>query len=134
MTFKVELITYRGVYRTLEAEKINVPSKDGRRALLPNHMATIIPLELGVINITTDGKEKYYAVNGGMMSFENNVATVLTDSIIDVDEIDQERIENKVKRTESYLNETLDERDIIMLKMSLSKSLNKLEAKSKYGK
>ena len=46
MSILVNLITYRGTYRSLQADKINVPSADGRRAILPNHVSVIMPLIL----------------------------------------------------------------------------------------
>ena len=134
MSILVNLITYRGTYRSLQADKINVPSADGRRAILPNHVSVIIPLDIGVLNVTVNQQELYFAISNGMLLFENNTATILSDSNIDVDDIEQERIEKKVKKTQEYLDSISDERDIIMAKMSLAKALNKLEVKSKYGK
>ncbi|MGN1399176.1 MAG: ATP synthase F1 subunit epsilon [Erysipelotrichaceae bacterium] len=134
MSITVNLITYRGIYRSLEADKINVPSSDGRRGILPNHVSVIMPLEIGVLNVSVKQQEYYFAISRGMLLFENNTATILSDSIIDVEDIQQERIEKKLKKTQEYLDTISDERDIIMAKVSLAKTLNKLEAKSKYGK
>ena len=85
MSILVNLITYRGTYRSLQADKINVPSADGRRAILPNHVSVIMPLDIGVLNVTVNQQEMYFAISNGMLLFENNTATILSDSIIDVD-------------------------------------------------
>ena len=87
MSILVNLITYRGTYRSLQADKINVPSADGRRAILPNHVSVIMPLDIGVLNVTVNQQEMYFAISNGMLLFENNTATILSDSIIDVDEV-----------------------------------------------
>ena len=39
MKFKTDLITYEGIYRTIETEKLNLPTSEGRRTIL----ATLTP-------------------------------------------------------------------------------------------
>ena len=52
MVFEVEFVTFRGVYRNIKTEKLNVPTEDGRRGILSNHMPIVLPLSdipMGVI-------------------------------------------------------------------------------------
>ena len=94
MLFKVDLITYKGIYRTIETEKLNVPTSEGRRTILSNHMPIMMPLAMGVIETSKDGKLSHYAVNNGIMYFEDNQAAIIADSVLDVDEIDIQRAIN----------------------------------------
>ena len=94
MLFKVDLITYKGIYRTTETEKLNVPTSEGRRTILSNHMPIMMPLAMGVIETSKDGKFSHYAVNNGIMYFEDNQAAIIADSVLDVDEIDIQRAIN----------------------------------------
>ena len=94
MLFKVDLITYKGIYRTIETEKLNVPTSEGRRTVLSNHMPIMMPLAMGVIETSKDGKLSHYAVNNGIMYFEDNQAAIIADSVLDVDEIDIQRAIN----------------------------------------
>ena len=88
MLFKVDLITYRGVYRTVETEKLNIPTSEGRRTILSNHMPIMIPITVGVIETANKNELSHYAINSGVLYFENNVAEIVADSIVDVAEID----------------------------------------------
>ena len=54
MLFKLDLITYKGIYRTIETEKLNVPTSEGRRTILSNHMPIMMPLAMGVIETSKD--------------------------------------------------------------------------------
>ncbi|MBQ1533186.1 MAG: hypothetical protein IIZ64_00020, partial [Erysipelotrichaceae bacterium] len=72
MLFKVDLITYKGIYRTIETEKLNVPTSEGRRTILSNHMPIMMPLAMGVIETSKNGKLSHFAVNNGIMYFESN--------------------------------------------------------------
>ena len=88
MKFKTDLITYEGIYRTIETEKLNLPTSEGRRTILANHMPLMMPLQVGVIETMENGELKHYAINGGVLYFKDNIAEIVADSILDVAEID----------------------------------------------
>lgn len=134
MIFEVDFVTYRGLYRQIKTEKLNVPTKDGRRCILSNHMPIVMPLTIGVINTAMDKQEKYYTVTSGILMFENNKATILADSIMDVDDIEVETAKLKLEQAQIKLEKADNENDIVMAKLSIAKALNKLEAKNKYGR
>ena len=89
--FTVELVTYKGVYRTVTAQSINLPTPEGRRGILPNHMPIMLPLTIGVVSILEENGRKRYTCSEGVFYFENNKGTLLADSIEDVDAIDINR-------------------------------------------
>ncbi|MBQ1307132.1 MAG: ATP synthase F1 subunit epsilon [Erysipelotrichaceae bacterium] len=109
MLFKVDLITYKGIYRTIETEKLNVPTSEGRRTILSNHMPIMMPLAMGVIETSKNGKLSHFAVNNGIMYFESNQAAIIADSVLDVDDIDIPRAiadrDRALKGIESARNE-----------------------------
>ena len=107
MEFKTDLITYMGVYRTIETEKLNLPTSQGRRTILANHMAIMIPLDIGIIETEEQGVLKHYVTNGGVVYFKDNVAEVIADSIIDVEEINiEEELVEKAKQEEKLAKAT----------------------------
>ena len=69
MLFKVDLITYRGVYRTVETEKLNIPTSEGRRTILSNHMPIMIPITVGVIETANKNELSHYAINSGVLYY-----------------------------------------------------------------
>ena len=77
MKFRADFITYLGVYRSIETEKLNIPSSQGRRTILSNHMPIMIPMGIGTIETLEDGELKHYVVNNGVLYFENNVAEIV---------------------------------------------------------
>ncbi|MBQ6477932.1 MAG: F0F1 ATP synthase subunit epsilon [Erysipelotrichaceae bacterium] len=114
MLFKVDLITYKGVYRTIETEKLNVPTSEGRRTILSNHMPIVMPLSMGVIETCKDKILSHFAVNNGVMYFENNQAVIIADSVLDVEDIDIPRAiadrERALKGIRSARNEVENSR------------------------
>lgn len=101
MLFKVDFITYQGVYKSIQTDKLNVPTSDGRRTILSNHMPIMIPVQIGVIETNEDNKLAHYAISGGVLYFENNGAEIVADDVIDVNEINiDEAIAEKEKALE----------------------------------
>lgn len=134
MLFKVDLITYRGVYRTVETEKLNIPTSEGRRTILSNHMPIMIPITVGVIETANKNELSHYAINSGVLYFENNVAEIVADSIVDVAEIDVELARREKKKYEDRIAESRNENEINRAKQRMEIVENLLRAAEKYGK
>jgi len=134
MLFKVNLITYRGAYRTVETEKLNIPTSEGRRTILSNHMPIMIPITVGVIETANKNELSHYAINSGVLYFENNVAEIVADSIVDVAEIDVELARREKKKYEDRIAESRNENEINRAKQRMEIVENLLRAAEKYGK
>jgi len=134
MLFKVDLITYRGVYRTVETEKLNIPTSEGRRTILSNHMPIMIPITVGVIETANKNELSHYAINSGVLYFENNVAEIVADSIVDVAEIDVELARREKQKYEDRIAESRNENEINRAKQRMEIVENLLRAAEKYGK
>ena len=98
MKFKVDFTTYLGVYKTVETEKLNVPTSEGRRTILSNHMPIMLSLDLGVVETLEEGVINRYVVNGGVLYFENNVAEIVADNVLTLDDIDVERAAKSLEK------------------------------------
>ena len=132
MEFKVDFITYEGVYKTLMSEKLNVPTSEGRRTILSNHMPIIMPLQIGVVE-TREGKElKHYAVNNGVLYFKDNVAEIVADSVIDVNDIDIDQAKKEKRAAEENLRNTKREYEKFRDRNKLEVANNLISAAEKY--
>ncbi len=132
MEFKVDFITYEGVYKTLMSEKLNVPTSEGRRTILSNHMPIIMPLQIGVVE-TREGKElKHYAVNNGVLYFKDNVAEIVADSVIDVNDIDIDQARREKRAAEENLKNTKREYEKFRDRNKLEVANNLISAAEKY--
>ena len=78
---KTKIVTPEGVYKEFESAQLNVRSTDGERGILPNHMPLVLMLEISRLETKENGQKKQYAIAGGMLYFQNNIATILVDSI-----------------------------------------------------
>ena len=132
MKFKANFITYLGTYRSIETEKLNIPTSEGRRTILSNHMPIMIPMGIGVIETLEDGKLHHYIVNNGVLYFENNVAEIVADNIVDVNEIDIERSKNALVKYEETLKKAKRENERIRAKEKLDIAKVMIKAAEEY--
>ena len=132
MLFRVDFITYNGTYRSIETDKLSLPAIDGRRTLLSNHMPTMIPIDIGVIETSVDNKLSHWAVSDGMVLFEDNVATVLCDEIISVEEINIEEAQAAINKARKKLAGASRESDIMRARVALARATNLIDLKNKY--
>ena len=113
MKFKVDFTTYLGVYKTVETEKLNVPTSEGRRTILSNHMPIMLSLDLGVVETLEEGIINRYVVNGGVLYFENNVAEIVADNVFTLDDIDVERAAKSLEKARISLEKASRENERI---------------------
>ncbi|MBQ3995000.1 MAG: F0F1 ATP synthase subunit epsilon [Erysipelotrichaceae bacterium] len=132
MKFKTDLITYEGIYRTIETEKLNLPTSEGRRTILANHMSLMMPLQVGVIETLENEGLKHYAINGGVLYFKDNIAEIVADSILDVAEIDIDAALKEKAKEEEKLANARRENERIRALNRLEVADNLIRAKERY--
>lgn len=131
MLFDAELITYHGLHKTIQTDKLNIPTSDGRRTILSNHMPVIIPLEVGVIETNNNGKLDHYAVSEGMVYFENNHAKIVCDVIENIEDVDIDYYENKLNMAKEKLQTARTDEDIKKASIQFARAANVIEAAKK---
>ena len=105
--FTLELVTYKGVYRKINAQSCNLPTPDGRRGILPNRMPIMLPISIGVVSVLEeDNVRRRYTVSEGIFYIGNNRARA------------RERLEH-VDR----------DADIHRAEIALLKAINRIKAK-----
>ena len=122
----VRIITPLGLYREFDTPYLNFQTTDGDRGILPNHMPLVTSLRIGKMSSEENGVRNLYAVSGGLLYFNNNVAEILTDSIENRDEIDAERAKGAKQRAEDRLSGKHENVDMKRAELALARALNRL--------
>lgn len=131
MLFDTDLITYRGLYKTIQTDKLNVPAIDGRRTILSNHMPVMVALDDGVIETNNEGVLSHFAVSEGILYFENNKATIICDVIEDLKDVDVKYYEKRMNDAKDSLATSRNDDDIRRAKIKLARATNVIKAASK---
>ncbi len=87
-TFTVNLARPGKQQLTFEARSLRLPAHQGSLGIMANRQAMLTAMEPGIINIVdiTD-RQILFATTGGFCEMSNNVATLLCDSLISVDDL-----------------------------------------------
>ena len=128
----VNMITPTGSYKTIEATSVTLDTTDGQRGILSNHMPIVLMLKIGTIKCVVEDKVQKFTTSGGMMYFENNAMTILSNAIENYDTIDLERAQEAYNRAQQRLNAKNDGIDVQRAQLALSRALNRINAVNNY--
>ena len=133
--FQVVILTPYGKYLQSDAEFLSVTSSVGVLGILPNHAPLITTLEISALTIKDGRFTNRYAISGGVMHIKNDHSVhLLVDSIERSDEIDVKRANDSKARAEKRLSGKSDEEvDVARAKLSLLRSLNRLNVSNYKG-
>ena len=127
---KTKIVTPDGLYKEVECSIINCCSTDGWRGILPNHMPIVLMLTISRLELVIDGNKEQFAIAGGMLYFENNVATILVDAIESKDEIDIERANQAKQRAEDRIKNKEENIDLRRAEVALKRAINRINVSS----
>ena len=102
--FHLKIVTPEKIYEEKEIDRLTVLTSEGEVTILPNHVEYLANIEISVLTVANNQKEKHYAVGGGAIHFieSTNTAVLVLNSIIAVENIDVEKLEHRVKAYLQY--------------------------------
>lgn len=124
-----KIVTPLGTYKELDTTILNVKNQEGQMGILSNHVPLVTILEISKMTTIEDGKREEYAIGGGLLYFQDNLAMILVDTIENKNEIDAERALAAKLRAETNLNKHDESIDIRRAELSMKKAINRLEVK-----
>ena len=110
-TIKIKIVTpERTVYED-EVSQTTLPTIDGEVTILPDHIPYITALKAGEIILKKGDEIIHLATSGGFIEFNNNILTMLADTVERAEEIDLKRAEEAKQRAEELQKQkiTLDD-------------------------
>ena len=120
---KVRLIDPQATIAAFETDLLNVVAAGGAMGIMPNHTPLVVSLQISHIRAKVNGVAKDYAVAGGILSFKDNEAIVVSNAIEDMETIDTKRAK---ERAEKRLASNQENIDIKRAQLALQRALNRL--------
>ena len=123
-TFPLKIVTPDGICFDGEAEELIVRTTSGDTGILAGHMNYVAPLGMGRATVIADGKTRYGACIGGMVSVVNGAVTLVPTTFEWQDQIDIDRAKASQTRAQQILEDkTSTETDITLAKARLRRAL-----------
>ena len=126
--FKLEIVNPDKSFLSKEdVTEVIIPAFEGEIGILKNHISIISFLKPGIIKIySKSGDEKFY-VEDGIIEFKDNNLSVLTSSIINLKDMEKNKIQELLKIAEKETSKTDindQTRYLIDQKIEVLKSIN----------
>lgn len=102
--FPLKIVTPDGLQFEGSAEEVVVRTISGDMGVLAGHINCVAPLGMGRATIVCDGKKRYAACIGGMLSVVNGSVTLVPTTFEWADRIDAKRADASMERAQKVLS------------------------------
>ncbi len=89
MAIHVEIVSAEGAIFSGDAEMVFAPARAGEIGIAPRHAPLLTTLKPGSVRVQTGEGEKFFYVTGGVLEVQPHLITVLADSALHADQLDE---------------------------------------------
>ena len=99
--FKIEIVNPEKSFLLKEdVTEVVVPAYEGEIGILKDHISIISFLKPGVIKVISKSVEEKFYVDDGIIEFKDNNLSILTSSIINLKDLDKNKIDEFLRQAE----------------------------------
>ena len=133
-TTKLEVATPDAVVYSDDVEMVTLPGVEGQMTILPHHVRLMTQLVPGEIIIRKGGRDESFAVGEGLVEVTGQRVSIVTDTAIAADKINEAMVEEARQRAAARLREKLSSEEVASVHAALARSLAQLRVKQRHRK
>ena len=127
---KLEIVTPGGRVYQDDVDMVVLPGSEGELGVYPAHVPLMTQLAPGEVRILKDGKQTELVVGSGFAEITQTQVSVLTDSALEDESIDENVAEEAIRRAEAALKDkSLASEELAEAEAALARSLAQLRFK-----
>ena len=131
-TIKIDIVSAEGEIHAGDANMVYVPAQMGEVGIAPRHAPLLTSLKPGEVRVEdVDGKEHFFYVTGGMLEVQPHLVTVLADTALRGDELDEAAAKKAQKQAEKALEGASEETDLKRAQSELAEANARYRAAQK---
>jgi F-type H+-transporting ATPase subunit epsilon len=135
MTVHVDIVCAEGEIHSGLAAMVYAPGEMGELGIAPRHSPLITRLKPGDVRVETDkGVMEHFYVSGGMLEVQPDVVTVLADTAIRAENIDEAKAHEAKRRAEDALAGQTAQFEYAKAQVELAEAIAQLRAIEKLRK
>ena len=134
-TFQLEIVSAERSLFSGEANFVVVPGVDGELGIFPNHTPLLTKIKPGPLKFHAkdESEETFLFVAGGFLEVQPTVVTVLADTVVRGEEIDQARAEELRRNAEEAISKAPEDKiALATAQAELSYAMAELRTLQKY--
>jgi F-type H+-transporting ATPase subunit epsilon len=129
MTLHVDIVSAESEIFSGTATMVFAPAEMGEVGIAPRHTPLLTRLKAGEVRVQTQGgEEQSFYVSGGMLEVQPHVVTVLADTAIRADSLDEAQAMEAKERAEKLLADKSADIDYAKAQAELAESMAQLAA------
>ena len=129
MTLHVDIVSAEAEIFSGTATMVYAPAEMGEVGIAPRHAPLLTRLKPGEIRVQgQEGEEQSFFVSGGMLEVQPHIITVLADTAIRADDIDEAHAMEAKARAEKLLADRTADIDYAKAQVELAQSMAQLAA------
>ncbi|MGB5541014.1 MAG: F0F1 ATP synthase subunit epsilon [Gammaproteobacteria bacterium] len=129
MTLHVDIVSAEAEIYSGTATMVFAPAEMGEVGIAPRHTQLLTRLKPGEVRVQSqDGEELSFYVSGGMLEVQPHMVTVLADTAIRADDIDEAQALEAKERAERMLSDKAADIDYARAQAELAESMAQLAA------
>lgn len=126
---KVEIVTQEEQILSGVASQVSLPGAFGELTILPNHEALTSTMIAGEVHVVLEGgQDKRVVVSPGFVQVTNNVVTILADSAVREEELDEQRALEAKAAAEAAMENMESASEVAMTLGTIERTLMELQA------
>ncbi len=134
-TFRLEIVSSERSLFSGDANFVVVPGVDGELGIFPNHTPLLTKIKPGTLKFHAkdESEETFLFVAGGFLEVQPTVVTVLADTVVRGEEIDQARAEEARRVAEEAISRAPEDKiALATAQAELSYAVAELRTLQKY--
>ena len=129
MTIHVDIVSAEEQIFSGPAEMVYAPAVMGEVGIAPRHTPLISPLKPGEVRLDVGGgKEEFFFISGGILEVQPHVVTVLSDTAIRADDLDEAAAIEAKKRAEAALADQKSDLDVAKARAEIAAAAAQIAA------
>ncbi len=134
-TIKVDIVSAEEQIFSGEAYMVFAPAVMGEVGIAPRHTPLISPLKPGEIRLDMgDGKEEFFFISGGILEVQPHMVTVLSDTAIRANDLNEAAALEAKKRAEAALADQQSDFDVAKARAEIAAAAAQIAAIQKLRK
>ncbi|MDD9812484.1 MAG: F0F1 ATP synthase subunit epsilon [Gammaproteobacteria bacterium] len=128
-TIRVEIVSAEEEIWSGEGSMVFAPGELGELGIAPKHTPLVTRLKPGDVRVQQeDGGEQFFFISGGLLEVQPHLVTVLSDTAIRADDLDQAAAEAAQKRAEEAIRDQTSAMEYAQAKAELANAVAQLRA------
>tara|TARA_A100001011_G_scaffold222003_1_gene229944 strand:+ start:67 stop:486 length:420 start_codon:yes stop_codon:yes gene_type:complete len=111
-----------------EAKMVVMDGVEGQLGIVRGHSPLLATLKPGPVRMIRDEGEEVFFTNGGFAEVQPENITILVDSAVRADDLDESKILKAKEEAEKLLKDKKDQKDFAEVSSQLTQSLSQLRA------